>query len=246
MIGGLISAGGSILSSFMNNSAAEDRQNNAQNFSADQYAKRYQVTMQDMAAAGLNPMLAYQGVGGAFPTGSAVSASGMDNPGAAFNQGRVASAQMANIEADTKVKEMQAEYVKAQTDATTASAENTRTHTQTLQNDLSSFADRWAKLKAEVVSAHWGQYEAQGKAESAQAQMNVDTTVVQDRIKAARSEARALESKAKLLGLAVPAAVNEAAFEGSTMGKNIRFVERPAGALGGAASSAGKVLQLVK
>lgn len=44
-------------------------------FQKEAYRHRYQWTMQDMKAAGLNPMLAYQtGVGGASPQGAALGA----------------------------------------------------------------------------------------------------------------------------------------------------------------------------
>lgn len=41
----------------------------ANQFSAQQYATRYQTTMKDMQAAGLNPMLAYQQGAGSSPSG---------------------------------------------------------------------------------------------------------------------------------------------------------------------------------
>jgi hypothetical protein len=41
----------------------------ANQFSAQQFATRYQTTMKDMQAAGLNPMLAYQQGGGNAPSG---------------------------------------------------------------------------------------------------------------------------------------------------------------------------------
>lgn len=56
--------GANLIGGILNNDAASDRQEDSQGFSAEQYAKRYQTTVQDMQAAGLNPMLAYsQGVG---------------------------------------------------------------------------------------------------------------------------------------------------------------------------------------
>ena len=114
--------GGSLLSGFLNNSAASDRQSNAQGFSAQQFATRYQTTTADMKAAGLNPMLAYQQGGGNAPTSSAASSSGYPDVGAAYNASKMASAQAANIEADTSNKAAQAELWRAQAGAANASA----------------------------------------------------------------------------------------------------------------------------
>jgi hypothetical protein len=98
----LISAGGSLLTGFLNNSAASARQDSAQEFSADQYATRYQTSVADMKAAGLNPMLAYGGLSGSSPTSSAASSAGTPDLGQAYIQSKLSSAQVANVEANTR------------------------------------------------------------------------------------------------------------------------------------------------
>jgi excinuclease UvrABC ATPase subunit len=53
---------------YMTNEANKDIANSANQFSAHQFANRYQTTVKDMQAAGLNPMLAYSQGGGSPPT----------------------------------------------------------------------------------------------------------------------------------------------------------------------------------
>ena len=78
------SVGGALMSGLLNNSAASARQDTAQEFSAEQYATRYQTSVKDMQAAGLNPMLAYGGLSGSSPTSSAASSAGTPDLGADF------------------------------------------------------------------------------------------------------------------------------------------------------------------
>ena len=114
--------GGDLLTGWLNNQYAEDRQNAAQDFSAKQYATRYQTTVKDMQAAGLNPMLAYaQGVGNS-PGGMVGSSNATPSLGSSYNQSTVASAQEANLRADTTNKKAQEQYIAAQTADAWASA----------------------------------------------------------------------------------------------------------------------------
>lgn len=118
----LLSVGGDLVTGWLNNQYAEDRQNAAQDFSAKQYATRYQTTVKDMQAAGLNPMLAYaQGVGNS-PGGVVGSSNATPSLGSSFNQSSIASAQVANIQADTENKAAQGRLFEAQAAAQNASA----------------------------------------------------------------------------------------------------------------------------
>ena len=114
--------GGSLVSGLLNNSAAADRQSAAQDFSAQQYATRYQTTVKDMESAGLNPMLAYGGISGSSPTSSAASSAGTPDLGSSFSQARMNSAQVANVAADTENKKAQADLIQAQAAQAWASA----------------------------------------------------------------------------------------------------------------------------
>lgn len=112
---------GSLGSALLGNMFAKDRQDTAQQFSASQFANRYQTTVTDMQAAGLNPMLAYS-QGGGSPPGGTMSNSQVPDFGAVMNQAKLTSAQAANIEADTENKAAQGKLYEAQAAAQMASA----------------------------------------------------------------------------------------------------------------------------
>ena len=61
--------GAQIGGGFDTNSAAQAAASSAQDFSSQQYATRYQTSVKDMQAAGLNPMLAYSQGPGTAPQG---------------------------------------------------------------------------------------------------------------------------------------------------------------------------------
>lgn len=115
MLGSLISAGMDLLGGHLGSQAAQRRQDDAQAFSAQQFATRYQTTVADMKAAGLNPMLAYTQGGGNAPSGTGASGGDYGRPGSTFNQSQIASAQVANIKADTQNKQTQTANIEADT-----------------------------------------------------------------------------------------------------------------------------------
>lgn len=89
---GVISSAISAVGGLLGNSMSADSAARANEFSAQQFATRYQTTVKDLEAAGLSPMLAYSQGGGSPPTGVSYTA---QNP-----FGGVASAYQAGTTAD--------------------------------------------------------------------------------------------------------------------------------------------------
>jgi hypothetical protein len=71
ILGGVISGGLGLLGSSMTNDANARASAEANALSQRQFETRYQTTVKDMQAAGLNPMLAYSQGGGSPPTAQA-------------------------------------------------------------------------------------------------------------------------------------------------------------------------------
>lgn len=100
----------------LDNLFAKNRQEDAQAFSAQQYATRYQTQTEDMKKAGINPMLSVSSGAGSQPTSTAAS------PGSNFTQAALNNAQIANLQADTDNKDAQGKLYEAQANAQNASA----------------------------------------------------------------------------------------------------------------------------
>jgi hypothetical protein len=135
-LGGLPGAtlGASIGGGLDANKAREEAAQSANEFSASQYASRYQTQAKDMQAAGLNPMLAYMQAPGSSPTGQSYQ------PSNAFERASSDYASAANverqgqqIEANTAVQRAEMWLKDAQTSLAGASAEQSRAATGKLE-----------------------------------------------------------------------------------------------------------------
>lgn len=139
------SVGGDLLSGWMNNNAAMARQNAAQDFSAQQFASRYQTTVKDMQAAGLNPMLAYTQGGGSSPTSSAAGSSGFPALGESINRAKATSAQ-------TSLQDKQVDLVTEQTKVANAQVAKTEAETRNIDVDTLAKQGLPALYAAQVVN----------------------------------------------------------------------------------------------
>lgn len=119
-IGGVpgMAAGAALGGTMDTNAANKDIAASNNEWSAAQYASRYQTQVADLKAAGLNPMLAYSQSPGSSPTAQQVQFQNpMSSAVEAHNkasQSDVLAAQVANVTADTKVKQEQAALLAVQ------------------------------------------------------------------------------------------------------------------------------------
>lgn len=147
LLGGAVGAVTGLASTWWTNEKADERQADAQGFSAQQYATRYQTQVKDLQSAGLNPMLAYAQSPGSAPQGVAAPvqnpADSMSKLTGALLQAVLNSAQVANVQADTDNKKASLDLIQAQVGATKSSAAQADAQTRVLNESVN-------KIKAEV------------------------------------------------------------------------------------------------
>lgn len=114
-IGAAAAIGGGLLGGSMSRSEASK----LRDWQAQQYGQRYQVTMRDMKAAGLNPMLAYSQGPGSSPTGAMGDMSGVSggfaSAGAIMAQANIRNAQASQTRQTTKKTKEETELAKMKT-----------------------------------------------------------------------------------------------------------------------------------
>lgn len=160
-VGAAVASGaGDLLGSWYNNSEAVKRQHGAQDYESGMFNTRYQRTVADLQAAGLNPMLAYQQGPGSAPSSSAASAPA-SNLGShmvgSYNQTKLASAQEANINAQTEKEMATTRNIDADTiikigmpDVNQASAGQARANTDKIRAEIPKVQSEISQLEAQV------------------------------------------------------------------------------------------------
>lgn len=160
------------------NQTTQNLANQANAFSAQQFATRYQTTVADLKAAGLNPMLAY-GQGGGSPP-SAVGIAQQTNPMAGMSDMATKAVGAANTSMDTQVKDAQVTNTISQTGVNEAQRKNIAATTSNTE------ADTYLKIleapnvpqKTKLLVAQTLQANAQAGASSAsEANTKMDTLI---------------------------------------------------------------------
>jgi hypothetical protein len=129
IMGGIIGGGLNLAGSLFSNASNRDIANQANQFSAEQYATRYQTTVKDLQAAGLSPMLAYGQGAGSAPTAQVghpqqnVMSSATEGYQKATERNMV-NATISNLEKEGRIKDEALATQKAQTELTVAQRDN--------------------------------------------------------------------------------------------------------------------------
>jgi len=219
----------------------EDNKDIAQSnnqWSAEQYAKRYQTQTADMKAAGLNPMLAYGQSPGSSPTAQQVT---FQNPVASATEGyqkasdsAVKEAQVNNILADTAVKQETAKQIVAQTEAAEAQARLSTASANEATVRMVSQQNYGNPAQKALAESYWSQIQV-NKANLPKIAQEIVTSG------AYAAQARAQASKAIAEGKITEAdyqrALNDQRYEKATGGV-IRQTSRDLGAITGAGANA--------
>ena len=203
LIGGVIAGGLSYIGGSERNESQQNIAQQANAFSAQQFASRYQTTVTDMQKAGLNPMLAYSQGGGSPPTGQQANIQDPITPAVqSYQAQRMNSAQTANVEADTENKKAQADLIAGQAAQAWASASQAGANTTLIQENTKKIIEETRNVPIEGQRL---KYMIQLLSEQAALAAQQGETQVQQRAQIAAT-VKKLKSETTLLDLDVEAA----------------------------------------
>jgi hypothetical protein len=234
----IASVGSNLLSGWMNNSAALARQHDAQEFSADQFAKRYQTTVKDLQAAGLNPMLAYSQGGGTPPSSAAASSPGYPELGTTYLQSKMNSAQVAQVNAQTELLNEQAKTEQQKQNQLRADTWHLNQQISESQARMPVHVNTASRIEAETVNlrASLGEIEQrinflkeQIITEPSKRTINYSTSALNDSIRALNLQRQNLLNAEEYLTRAkIPEALNLMKMHEGAIGANLPYVREAA------------------
>ena len=203
----------------------------------------YQTAMQDLKAAGLNPMLAYTQGPAAMPTGASASTSSMpqiSNKMQAALSASATAAQIANInaatektKADTDVSMATAKQVEAQTQLTSTSTANVAQQTENLKEQIAQIREN-VKLQAQQGTTEQQRrvlmsYDAQLK--------QIQAEVENERIPLVKAQTALTNVQRQLAQYDIAGARNKSSSDETWWGRNVRPYIQDAGRVTNSATS---------
>lgn len=150
MLGSLISGGLSLLGGIMANDSQESQASAQMEFQREMSNTGYQRAVADMKAAGLNPMLAYSQGPASTPGGAMAQIKDAVSPAVqAFQAQQTNSAQVANVNADTRNKEALTANIDADTQLKTVSAGQASATTEQIKANTDNIRETLKNISAE-------------------------------------------------------------------------------------------------
>jgi hypothetical protein len=235
----LIPAALSFIGAERANASRESIADDANKFSAQQYATRYQTTVKDLTQSGLNPMLAYSQGAGSAPSGQ--QAQGIENSVSTAveahqkaSQRDLMAAQVQNVHADTSLKQAQAIAAKAQADASESASRGSTAQANKATVEMVSQQNYGNEAQKALAASYWSQIQV-NKATLPR----IASEIVRNGADAALANARVKEAVARgeITQADVQRAINDERYERST-GGTIRQATRDIGAIAGARNQA--------
>jgi hypothetical protein len=236
---GLIGAGANFVGGMLTNQANKDIAASNNEWSAAQYASRYQTQVKDLQAAGLNPMLSYSQSPGSSPTAQQVQ---FQNPVSSAvdaydktTRAQSVSAQIQNVNADTRLKEAQANLAATQQLAAEADERLKTTSANEATYRLWSQQNVQNPTQKALAASYWSQIDV-NKATLPKIVQEIKTGGAY--AAQAMAAARKGIADAKISEADLVRAWNEADFESSKLGKSKRYIDY-------GINSAGKIVNMV-
>lgn len=197
-------------------------------FQAQQRSTQYQTAVQDMQAAGLNPMLAYTQGGAGTSSGATASYSSLpqqQNKETAAMTNSAMQAQINNMEAQTVKTMADTEVSKALAKKTEAEIGYTTTSTANVQQTTQNLKEQIDEIRSRITLAQRHASESQSRTfllNSQQALTETENRLTAGKISLTDAQTTATRIGAQLSKLELPGAENTSKSDTTWYGRNVR------------------------